>query len=841
MLELTPFLLRVPPDVAFTIEEVPGRSSSSLIIQHRIGSESQYQAVLKLVEQYLPKFDLYNLVSAMHKCALAARDDDMIARQVQSDPNFVKLFSVAKQKVLENLKKVEPTTLGSLLWACSRLNIFDSELTSAISADAAQRMNYYSPTAIGLLMFSLGFSGVRPRPTFIQALVTEIEGRSDFETVELTLVLYGCMRLGIRDERIMSRMSRHIIRTDLKDADPLTISQLCYAYGKLEYWDRQVMGVLSQKVVQNLKEFTPRMATMSALCFAASAQYMEDTTFSMEELLRTSEDHLKNFSHRDISTLAFAAGKFSLLQKARRMNEQDFGIGDEVQKFALPASKDVFFCKVQDEIKRRKQESFTMQELNLITYAMMRREHHDEEFLESAALLFQENAAELMSIEIVNVLYSFAKNKYLHIGMVQSMIDETKRRNLLDEMDPLQVATMAYALAFSQIRQEDLMDRIAVLVCEKVRMFEPQALSMLMWAMASLNCRNHADALVSVVSEEIARNWAKFDPTSLSIIIWACTILSGPSSAIWLLKGVFAPAFWEKNFTTLGYTMIYHMFASLRAELGMPVEDLTGHYICRRVYEESTAESYGLQHQRLSERLRMQQIPHQANAMAPKLEGFEEAGVRVDIAIPKLSLVIEVEGPQRNTIPLDKLSEKLKEERQTMVSGDPSDVLSQAKDYVECGLVGSAAFKRRLLRKCGWRVVTVSFEESEEYIADALKNMIEKDSTTGQAASSASDPMEDALSAIAPTEEDLKVVEEKLMNIPEDLKPNQAEISAFEKDLRLRHRTSMKDMLLRIAEERGDAARSAAYANHLEYRQWQVNLEKSLMTDLVSQVASAND
>ncbi|CAE8654172.1 unnamed protein product, partial [Polarella glacialis] len=71
-------------------------------------------------------------------------------------------------------------------------------------------------------------------------------------------------------------------------------------------------------------------------------------------------------------------------------------------------------------------------------------------------------------------------------------------------------------------------------------------------------------------------------------------------------------------------------------------------------------------------------------------------------------------------------------ERQTIVSGDPSDVLSQAKDYVECGLVGSAAFKRRLLRKCGWRVVTVSFDESEEYIADALKNMIEKDSTTGQ-------------------------------------------------------------------------------------------------------------
>ena len=35
-----------------------------------------------------------------------------------------------------------------------------------------------------------------------------------------------------------------------------------------------------------------------------------------------------------------------------------------------------------------------------------------------------------------------------------------------------------------------------------------------------------------------------------------------------------------------------------------------------------------------------------------------------------------------------------------------------APRYVECGLCGAAAFKRRLLRSCGWRVVTVSFNES---------------------------------------------------------------------------------------------------------------------------------
>ena len=40
-------------EMSFMLETVPSRSSSSLIIHHRLGSESQVQAVLKLVEELL--------------------------------------------------------------------------------------------------------------------------------------------------------------------------------------------------------------------------------------------------------------------------------------------------------------------------------------------------------------------------------------------------------------------------------------------------------------------------------------------------------------------------------------------------------------------------------------------------------------------------------------------------------------------------------------------------------------------------------------------------------------------------------------------------------------------
>ena len=48
-LDLDPKALDSAPELSFMIEELPSRNSSSLIVQHRLGSETQIPAVLKLV------------------------------------------------------------------------------------------------------------------------------------------------------------------------------------------------------------------------------------------------------------------------------------------------------------------------------------------------------------------------------------------------------------------------------------------------------------------------------------------------------------------------------------------------------------------------------------------------------------------------------------------------------------------------------------------------------------------------------------------------------------------------------------------------------------------------
>lgn len=80
--------------------EPPWKSWSEILKPAPLGPKNSMPAPLLAKEEYLPKFDIYNCATALHKCGLSARDDELAARQIQSDPNFVRLFSTAKKQTL---------------------------------------------------------------------------------------------------------------------------------------------------------------------------------------------------------------------------------------------------------------------------------------------------------------------------------------------------------------------------------------------------------------------------------------------------------------------------------------------------------------------------------------------------------------------------------------------------------------------------------------------------------------------------------------------------------------------------------------------------------------------
>uniref|UniRef100_A0A7S0BAJ5 RNA-editing substrate-binding complex 8 protein HEAT repeats domain-containing protein n=1 Tax=Pyrodinium bahamense TaxID=73915 RepID=A0A7S0BAJ5_9DINO len=737
---------------------------------------------------------------------------------------------------------MSPRNLSDLLWACSRLDIFDSELFNEVISDATRRLEMYTAQGISLLVFALGYVGQRPRAVFMQALVRELRSRIDkeFDPQAISNVVYGMMRLGIRDDRLMKIVSEHLLRTGFDEFESLPLVCIASAYAKLECWNERLFASLGRSVIERLNDLPPRLVVMSALCFAQSTAALEESSFIMESILKGVEPRLNEFTNRDLSTISFAAGKFRQLSEAI----------DHDKPRAMYEAKDPFAKEVIEQVDRRTFESFTMQEMNLITYGLMRLQHRDEKFLLKAANQFVKNAAELTSVEIVNALYAFGRLEFVHLQFVHAMVEEVRRRNLVPEMTNLEMATLAYSLGLCRISVEEIMDAIAVQVVGRARECSGQGLAMVLWSMAVVNAKTHAEPLVSACLEEVSARGTQFDSSSISIIFWSSAILSGTASAVWALKIFFMPGFWSQGLDERSYAMIYHMYAALRAEAGLAMEELDGWYMCRRIYEEITGANIGQQNQRLSQRLRMQTIAHLANAMVPALEGFPEAGVRADIVIEKLQLIIEVEGPMRNVIPLDKAVAAMAEiegEEGKEICGRTEEVIAEVRSEIECGLTGSAAFKRRLLRKCGWRVVTVSFDENEEYIADALCKMAEKkekqdDGVDQEAEGDAEDDDAGAQGSFdepaAATAPDVAAMAGDsfaggISLVGDEVVEKEQVLSEYEKKVRAKLDLAVEELQRRILEERGNAAASSLFSNHLEYRRWQVGLEKDVIKEML--------
>lgn len=826
-----------PPMAVYATEEPSPRTRANTVIHTRLLAEPQYQAVLKIVERYLPRFDFFNMITAMHKCAITARDQAHLKRQIQFDPAFVQLYQSTKKAVQGNVANIRPRDLADLLWSCARLDIYDSELFNEIIEDSSKRLDHYNHMGITLLVFALGYVGQRPRAAFMQALVRELRVRIDkeFNVQDISTIAFGLQRLGIRDDRLMKIITERLLRVGLERSHPLPLACTAYAFSKLEYWNENLFVDLGHALLDRVPEMGEAEFMITALAFSNAAGSLRESHFVMDELLRGVGARVEDMSNSTLAVLSLCAGKFNNLRETSLEESESMGVTGS----APLHEEHPFAAEVLEQVGRRKMSSLTMSETNLITYALMRMRNKNVVYLADAAKHFATNAAELTQVEICNAMYAFAQQGYLHMQFVHALMTEVKRRNLMDSMGMIQVAQLVYALGVLHVMDEDIMEKAVMRICESAHEVPLQAMSMIMWAAATLNMREHAELLTSACMEELATRCqmknSDFNQRSCAITMWAASILCGSSAAMWALDAMFSKGFWDlESYREMTYAMMYHFLVSLKVDKDIKVESLDGWVFCKATYEESSS-VIGQQNRRLAERLAMQSIPHRAGAMVPKLPGRTEAGVRADIIIESLNLVIEVEGPQRSTIPLKRVMAELGDED---IHGPSEEVLGEVKKYTECGFSGSASWKRRVLVKCGWRVVTVSFDENEEYIADALRNMVNKDRDQESEATESEEPEaeeeeEELAQAQVTLDSGITFSEENIGD--EDMRGvREVVLTEYELKLRDAHKKAMKKLKRRILEERGNAAAAALYSNHLEYRRWQVGLEHEVFEEMLA-------
>jgi len=208
---------------------------------------------------------------------------------------------------------------------------------------------------------------------------------------------------------------------------------------------------------------------------------------------------------------------------------------------------------------------------------------------------------------------------------------------------------------------------------------------------------------------------------------------------------------------------------------------------------------------------------------------------------------------------------------ETDIYGQYPEVISAVQRNVECNIAGPAHFKRRILQRCGWRVITCTFDENEEYIAGALQTMVRdktKDGAEGQEEKeevsekeeevdgsaeakvgkeggqvSQKDATDDELEAPALTQETsgfeaaisdpLGEFEDETAGPKIDLN---VELSEYESRVRKAHAKAMKELQRRVLEERGNAAASGQYLDHVEFRDWQVGLEREVFKEMCESV-----
>merc|ERR1719424_2716821 len=148
---------------------------------------------------------------------------------------------------------------------------------------------------------------------------------------------------------------------------------------------------------------------MAMLSFAKSVAFVTGSTYIMNTILDQvqniqgvqDESLLNRCSNREFATICFAAGKFmdttaSLDNKIGKEKYEDMGMVDSdlAREFL-------------NQVRWREMASFSMQELNLINYSVMRLNHRDPDFLAQMTDEFIRGAPELSAVEITNSLYAF--------------------------------------------------------------------------------------------------------------------------------------------------------------------------------------------------------------------------------------------------------------------------------------------------------------------------------------------------------------------------------------------------------------------------------------------------
>ena len=356
---------------------------------------------------------------------------------------------------------------------------------------------------------------------------------SKFTPQHIANIAWAFGKLEIKNEGLFALFTRELKSRGLRDFNSQGISNIAWAFGKLEIKDEGLFTLFAAEVKRRgLRGFQPQHIANTLCAFGKLG--IKDVGLFTLFAAEVKNRGLGGFIPQDISNIAWAFGKleikdeglftlFAAEVKSRGLRGfQPQHIANTLCAFGKLGIKDVgLFTLFAAEVKSRGLGGFIPQDISNIAWAFGKLEIQDEGlFTLFAAEVKNRGLRGFQPQHIANTLCAFGKLGIKDVGLFTLFAAEVKNRGLRD-FNSQDTSNILWAFGKLEIKNEDLFALFTrELKSRGLRDFNPQNIANTLWAFATLGIKD--EGLFTLFAAEVkSRGLRDFNSQDTANILWA--------------------------------------------------------------------------------------------------------------------------------------------------------------------------------------------------------------------------------------------------------------------------------------------------------------------------------
>lgn len=498
-----------------------------------------FDAITKLLlETQFKGFDLSEILNLVSN----------LAKRKYQNPKLYQGFFQYVQTF--ELKELDEKSLCHLVWSLAKIEIekisdidakpFLEKLTRLLlNMDITQ----FKPYNIARLSWALGKLGYFDKVLFEKIAIYTVKNINDFTISEMINIIWGFGKLGIKDQRVISIVSKYALDTQLQGFNEQDISNLAYALALLQerniplfkeitnYTKHNVRHYHSQAIANlawaiatlkiDIKEVKEIFDSLAKRCFelkfrhfipqelANLAWAFATLNIKHEALFAGIADRslwmkFEGFTSQNLSNLGWAyatlgikhlalieglSSKFQTIDHKDTTPQHYSNMALTVSTFALKDTK--LLRMIKTNLQQHPANILPPQTMGLVAYADVTVGNRDSTFLDFLADgMVQINFENATHQNMMNLHESLAKSNIFHKRFIEALTTKLVSSGIAD-FEAISTANLIHGLALLQLSNNPL-TAMVVKHLGQVKLDESyiRFIQQILWSLAALNIKD---------------------------------------------------------------------------------------------------------------------------------------------------------------------------------------------------------------------------------------------------------------------------------------------------------------------------------------------------------------